>query len=52
MGAYDPNRRARVLDPRTSNPIIVVMYGFMVSIHGFVLAVTSTMYLGLVIIGC
>jgi hypothetical protein len=47
MGAHAAESRARVFAPSTSEPKILVTYGFIVSIHGFVLAVTVTPYLGL-----
>jgi hypothetical protein len=47
LGAHDVDSWARVFAPSTSDPRILAMYGFIVLIHRLVLAVTSTLYLGL-----
>jgi hypothetical protein len=51
LGGHVACRRARVLAPSTYEPKILVIFSFIVSIHGSVLAVTSTMYLGRVLLG-
>jgi hypothetical protein len=43
LGIHAADTKAKVLDPSTYEPIIVAKYGFIVSIHGLVLAVMSTM---------
>jgi hypothetical protein len=46
LGAHVANTMASVFAPITSKPKILVMYGFIVSIHGL-LAMTLTLYFGL-----
>jgi hypothetical protein len=52
MGAHAADRRARVLMSSTSDPTVLTMYGFIVSIHGLVFATTYTLYFGFVLLGC
>jgi hypothetical protein len=46
LGAHAAESRARVVALSASEPRIMVMYGFIVSIHGLVLVVTVALYLG------
>jgi hypothetical protein len=48
LGAHAAESRARVVAPSASELRILVTYGFIVSIHGLVVDVTVTMYLGCV----
>jgi hypothetical protein len=52
LDAHVADIKARVLGLSTSEPRVLVMCGFIVSIHGLVFLVTTTVYSSFVQLGC